>query len=111
MLELDAGAARWERRVGHNVLVRTIEHRRHTMRAKPGQHLNQAGVDLARRVGDGMGRFDRVVTSRLPRAFETAIAMGYAIMARKWPDWRDQERAATVQPCPRRSWLCFSPVQ
>jgi broad specificity phosphatase PhoE len=49
------------------------------MRAKPGQHLNQAGVDMARRVGDGMGRFDRVVTSRVPRAYETAIAMGYAV--------------------------------
>ena len=49
------------------------------MRAKPGQRLNQAGVDLARRVGDGMGRFDRVVTSLVPRAYETAVAMGYAV--------------------------------
>src|SRR4051812_18346376 len=70
----------WARsRLAHNVRVRTIEHRRHTMRAKPGQHLTQEGVDLARRVGDGMGRFDRVVTSRVPRAYETAIAMGYAV--------------------------------
>jgi broad specificity phosphatase PhoE len=49
------------------------------MRVKPGKHLSQAGVDLARRVGDGMGHFDRVLTSTLPRAFETAIAMGYAV--------------------------------
>ena len=49
------------------------------MRAKPGQHLTQAGVDLARRVGVGMGRFGRVLTSRVPRAYETAIAMGYAV--------------------------------
>ena len=49
------------------------------MRVKPGQHLSQAGVDLARRVGDGMGRFGRVVTSRVPRADETAIAMAYAV--------------------------------
>ncbi len=65
--------------VAHNLPVRTIEHRRHTMRAKPGQHLNQAGVDMARLVGDGTGRFDRAVTSRVPRAYETAIAMGYAV--------------------------------
>src|SRR5262245_1204552 len=49
------------------------------MRAKPGQHQYQAGVELARCVGDGTGRFDRVVTSRLPRADEIAIAMGYAV--------------------------------
>jgi broad specificity phosphatase PhoE len=49
------------------------------MRAKPGQHLTQTGVDVARRVGDGTPRFDRVVTSRVPRAHETAIAMGYAV--------------------------------
>jgi broad specificity phosphatase PhoE len=70
---------RQTRRLDHNGLVRTIEHRRHTMRAKPGQHLTQAGVELARRVGEGMGRFDRVVTSRVPRAYESAIAMGYAV--------------------------------
>lgn len=56
-----------------------VEHRRHTMRTKPGQHLSQAGVDLARAVGSTMGRFDLVVTSTIPRAFETAIAMGYAV--------------------------------
>jgi broad specificity phosphatase PhoE len=56
-----------------------IEHRRHSWREPPGQHLVQRGVDLARRVGETMGRFDLVVTSDLPRAFETAIAMGYAV--------------------------------
>jgi len=49
------------------------------MRVMPGQHLSQEGVDLARRIGETMGRFDRVVTSTVPRAFETAIAMGYAV--------------------------------
>lgn len=56
-----------------------IEHRRHSWREPPGQHLTQRGVELARRVGETMGRFDLVVTSDLPRAFETAIAMGYAV--------------------------------
>lgn len=59
--------------------LRIIEHRRHTMRAKPGRHLSQPGVDLARRVGEGLGPFHRVVTSSLPRAFETALAMGFAV--------------------------------
>jgi len=53
------------------------------MRTKPGQHLSQPGVSLARRVGAGefgpIPRYDRVVTSPIPRAFETAIAMGWAV--------------------------------
>lgn len=56
-----------------------IEHRRHSIRTMPGQDLSQAGVDLARRVGDGLGAFDLVVTSTVARAFQTAIAMGYAV--------------------------------
>ncbi len=59
--------------------MRTIEIRRHSIRSKPGDHLNQAGVTLARRVGESLGPFDYVVTSTLPRAFETAIAMGFAV--------------------------------
>ena len=59
--------------------MRYLEVRRHTMRVKPGQHLSQEGVTLARRVGEGMGPFARVVTSTVPRAFETAIAMGFAV--------------------------------
>jgi broad specificity phosphatase PhoE len=49
------------------------------MRVQPGQHLSQAGVDLARRIGETVGPFQRVVTSSIPRAFETAIAMGFAV--------------------------------
>jgi broad specificity phosphatase PhoE len=59
--------------------MRILEIRRHTMRAKPGQHLSQPGVDLARLVGMRIGPFDRVITSTIPRAFETAIAMGFAV--------------------------------
>ncbi|MDQ2690808.1 MAG: hypothetical protein M3Y68_02125, partial [Chloroflexota bacterium] len=33
----------------------------------------------ARRIGQNLGPFERVVTSTLPRAFETAIAMGFAV--------------------------------
>ena len=59
--------------------MKTIEIRRHSIRTIPGDHLNQTGVDLARMVGENLGPFDRVVTSTLPRAFETAIAMGFAV--------------------------------
>ena len=55
------------------------------MPSKPGQHLSQAGIDLARRVGDGefgaVPRYDLVVTSTISRAFETAIAIGFAVSA------------------------------
>ncbi len=55
------------------------------MRGKPGQHLSQAGIDLARRAGNGefgsVPRYDLVITSTVPRAFETAIAMGFAVTA------------------------------
>ena len=59
--------------------MKTIEIRRHSIRSSPGDHLNQAGVSLARRVGEGLGPFHRVVTSTRSRAFETAIAMGFAV--------------------------------
>jgi broad specificity phosphatase PhoE len=59
--------------------MRYIEVRRHTMRHKPGKHLTQEGVELARRVGGAMGPFSRVVSSKSPRAFETAFAMGFAV--------------------------------
>jgi len=59
--------------------LKTIEIRRHSIRQKPSDHLSQQGVTLARLVGENLGLFDRVVTSTLPRAFETAIAMGFAV--------------------------------
>ena len=59
--------------------MKTIEIRRHSIRSKPGDHLNQPGVTLARLVGENLGPFDRVVTSTVPRAIETAIAMGFAV--------------------------------
>lgn len=61
--------------------MKYLEVRRHSKRNKPHEHLSQEGVSQARRVGNEMGDFDRVVTSTLPRAFDTAIAMGYAVDA------------------------------
>ncbi len=59
--------------------MRTLEIRRHSHRNVPQPHLSQLGVKLARRAGEGLGHFDRVVTSTAPRTFETALAMGYAV--------------------------------
>lgn len=59
--------------------MKILEIRRHSIRSQPGDHLNQSGVTLARLVGQNIGPFDRVVTSTMPRAFETAIAMGFAV--------------------------------
>ena len=59
--------------------MKAIEIRRHSMRSIPGAHLSQEGVSLVRRVGQEIGPFERVITSTLPRAFETAIAMGFAV--------------------------------
>lgn len=44
-----------------------------------GSQLSQAGVDLARRLGETTGPFAVVATSVVPRARETALAMGFAV--------------------------------
>lgn len=59
--------------------MKTLEIRRHAMRDKPGARLSAAGTDLAHFAGSYMGQYDRVITSEHPRAFETAIAMGYKV--------------------------------
>ena len=56
--------------------MRHVEVRWHTMRTKLGQHLSVAGIQLAGRLGQRLGWFDLVITSTVPRAFETAVAMG-----------------------------------
>ena len=57
-----------------------LEVRRHSIRKHgAGSQLSQEGVDLARRVGGELGPFVRIVTSVVPRARETAIAMGFAV--------------------------------
>lgn len=56
-----------------------IDHFRHSIRMPPGEHLTREGVLLARRVGETLGEYDFVATSELPRAIETAIAMGYGV--------------------------------
>ena len=58
----------------------TLEIRRHSLRKNTGgSQLSQAGVELARKLGDSMGPFAVVATSVVPRARETALAMGFAV--------------------------------
>jgi broad specificity phosphatase PhoE len=59
--------------------MKYLELRRHSKRVIPGEHLSQEGVRLARRVGQSMGPFALVITSTITRAFETALAMGFAV--------------------------------
>ena len=62
------------------VAMKTLEIRRHSFRKQgAGSQLSQEGVDYARRLGASMGPFACVVTSVVPRARETAIAMGFAV--------------------------------
>jgi broad specificity phosphatase PhoE len=69
------------------VRMRSLVHRRHSLRSHGDVHLSPEGVELARRVGRTSGRFDRVITSTKPRAVETAQAMGYAVDA----EWAELE--------------------
>ena len=59
--------------------MRILDVRRHTMRRKPGAHLSREGIALARLVAEGAQPYDLVVTSTIPRAVETAIAMGLEV--------------------------------
>lgn len=66
----------------------SVELRRHSARHHDEWgHLTTAGVDLARRIGSSLGPFTLVGSSPLPRAAETAIAMGFGI------DFEDHELA------------------
>jgi len=56
-----------------------LRHAERQDRSDNASHLSQAGIEQARSVGTRFNRFDLVVTSPLPRAIETAIAMGFAV--------------------------------
>ena len=56
-----------------------LRHAERQDRSDNWSHLSQAGIEQARRAGKKFDRFDLVVTSTLPRAAETAIAMGFAV--------------------------------
>ena len=80
--------------------MRTLYVRRHTMRRKPGQHLSQDGIDLARLVGAESGPFSLVVASPVPRAVETTIAMGFEVDETDESLGRIPSGTASGWPCP-----------
>jgi len=59
--------------------MKTIEVRRHSIRERGSQDLSEQGRMLARLVAEGIGPFTRVLTSCIPRAVQTANAMGFAV--------------------------------
>src|SRR5262245_40559339 len=69
---------------GYRPGVRWLEVRRHSYTKKGaargrGSHLSAEGVAFARAIGATLGPFSYVVTNELPRAVETAVAMGFAV--------------------------------
>jgi len=59
--------------------MKTIEVRRHSIRERASQDLSQQGLALARMIGAETGPFQHVVTSTVPRAYQTAVAMGFHV--------------------------------
>ncbi|MDX9992500.1 MAG: histidine phosphatase family protein [Anaerolineales bacterium] len=59
--------------------MKTLEIRRHSLRNRAQPDLSEAGLALAHLVGLEMGKFERVLSSPLPRAIQTAEAMGYPV--------------------------------
>ncbi len=59
--------------------MKTIEVRRHSIRERMSQDLSEQGRLLARFIGEEIGPFQRVLTSCIPRAIQTAAAMGFQV--------------------------------
>lgn len=95
--------------------MKTLEIRRHSLRNRALPDLSDEGIMLANLIGLEMGKFDRVLTSPLPRAIQTAEAMGYVVdetvellsttgdaveMECPWPASFDEYAAASRQSGP-----------
>src|SRR5579859_6023740 len=83
--------------------MRSVELRRHSHRDPGAPHLSKLGRLLAERIGRSSGPFDRVVTSPVPRAVETAETMGLRIDARS-PVFATLEPAAESALGPLSTW-------
>jgi hypothetical protein len=59
--------------------LKYLEHRRHTERTRPYDHINQKGIDLAKKVAETTGPFHYTLTSSIPRAVETVLVLGYEV--------------------------------
>lgn len=64
--------------------TRIIEIRRHAKRTKPGANLSTEGMARARRASACDQTYVRVITSQLPHAVQTAVAMGHAVDEEDW---------------------------
>ena len=62
---------------------------------------------MARKVGEAMGPFGLVITSTLPRAFQTAIAMGFAVQEQReeFCPFDDDINEALFYPAPFARWV------
>lgn len=63
---------------------KSVEIRRHAERHKPGHNLNARGVARARNASARDREFALVVASPLPRAVQTAVAMGHGLDEEDW---------------------------
>lgn len=63
---------------------KVLEIRRHAERHKPGHNLNARGVARARIASACERDYALVVTSPMPRAVQTAIAMGHGVDEEDW---------------------------
>lgn len=59
--------------------MKTLTIFRHTQRTKPGQNLSQTGINLANIIASDTKHFDLVATANIPRAIQTAIALGHEV--------------------------------
>ncbi len=63
----------------YSVAMKYLEHRRHTERTRPLDHINQNGIDLANKVAPDVRKSKYTLTSSIPRAVETALVLGYEV--------------------------------
>jgi broad specificity phosphatase PhoE len=68
----------------HQPTAKTIEIRRHAERHKPGANLNARGVARAGNASARARTYALVVTSPMPRAIQTAVAMGHGVDEEDW---------------------------
>ena len=59
--------------------MRSVYVLRHSAREPYDVHLSQAGVRLAREIGESLGPMARVCSSPAQRCIETAVALGFAV--------------------------------
>jgi len=80
--------------------MRSIYVLRHSARDDGAAHLNAAGVQLARALGDRLGPMQRTASSPAQRCLETAVALGCAV-DEEWDELALPDDDATMQELDR----------